>query len=248
MKRETYKAAAKRFITIALFGLLLIPVTGEIVRAQISQTEEREITAAIQAEIIDSFSAALNEIYVFPDVAKKMEKHLRKRLKEKAYDDKKTPGAFADALTTDLQEISKDKHLGVRQVTPEFVENYLGDTLTDDAREEDLRRKEYKNFDFIKVERLNGNVGYLKFNSFEEAETGGATAVAALNFLAHVDVLIIDLRDNGGGEPSMIQLITSYFFDYPVHLNSFYIRQLDSIQQFWTQAYVEGPRMSDVDL
>ncbi len=72
--------------------------------------------------------------------------------------------------------------------------------------------------------------------------------MAALNFLANCDALIIDLRDNGGGEPSMIQLMTSYFFEEPVHLNSFYIRTLDSIQQFWTQSHVQGPRMTDVEL
>ncbi len=46
----------------------------------------------------------------------------------------------------------------------------------------------------------------------------------------------------------MIQLITSYFFPEPVLLNSFYIRRTDSTHQFWTQACVQGPRMTDVDL
>jgi len=46
----------------------------------------------------------------------------------------------------------------------------------------------------------------------------------------------------------MIQLISSYFFDEPVHLNDFYIRDEDKTQQFWSHAYVEGPRMNDVDL
>jgi len=46
----------------------------------------------------------------------------------------------------------------------------------------------------------------------------------------------------------VIQLISSYFFADPTHLNSFYIRHEDTVEQFWTQAYVEGPRMTDVDL
>lgn len=46
----------------------------------------------------------------------------------------------------------------------------------------------------------------------------------------------------------MIQLITSYFFPEPVHLNSFYVRKTDSTQQFWTQACVQGPRMTNIDL
>jgi hypothetical protein len=74
------------------------------------------------------------------------------------------------------------------------------------------------------------------------------TAIAAMNFLAYTDAIIFDLRQNGGGSPSMIQLIMSYFFEEPIHLNSFYVRETDSIQQFWTQAYVQGPRMADVDI
>jgi hypothetical protein len=46
----------------------------------------------------------------------------------------------------------------------------------------------------------------------------------------------------------MIQLITSYLLKEPTHLNSFYVRKTDSINQFWTQAYVEGPRLTDVDV
>jgi C-terminal processing protease CtpA/Prc len=88
----------------------------------------------------------------------------------------------------------------------------------------------------------------LKFNAFVGAEHAGATAVAAMNFLANVDALIVDLRENGGGNPSMIQLITSYFLEEPTHLNSFYIRKTDEMKQFWTQAHVAGPRLVDVPI
>lgn len=66
-----------------------------------------------------------------------------------------------------------------------------------------------------------------------------------MNFLAYADAIIFDLRQNGGGSPSMIQLISSYLFDEPTHLNSFYIRKEDTTKQFWTQAWVDGPKMSD---
>jgi hypothetical protein len=66
-----------------------------------------------------------------------------------------------------------------------------------------------------------------------------------MNFLAYADAVIFDLRQNGGGSPSMIQLITSYLLDEPTHLNSFYIRKEDTTKQFWTQAWVDGPKMSD---
>jgi C-terminal processing protease CtpA/Prc len=98
------------------------------------------------------------------------------------------------------------------------------------------------------VELLEGNVGYVDFRQFADAGDGGATAIAALNFLAYADAIIFDMRRNGGGHPSMIQLISSHFFDTLVHLNSFYIRKDDTTQQFWTQAWVPGPDLTDADL
>ena len=114
--------------------------------------------------------------------------------------------------------------------------------------EAELAQLRRENFYFERVERLDGNVGYLDFRQFVDARLAGATAVAAMNFLSNCDAIIIDLRQNGGGEPSMIQLLTSYFFDEPKHINSFYVRYSDSIEQFWTQAYVPGKKMPDVPL
>ncbi len=89
-------------------------------------------------------------------------------------------------------------------------------------------------------------MGYLKLDSFVDAGISGKTAVAAMNFLANSQALIFDLRENGGGSPSLIQLISSYLFDEPVHLNSFYIRKTGETKQFWTQANVEGPKLTDI--
>ena len=44
----------------------------------------------------------------------------------------------------------------------------------------------------------------------------------------------------------MIQLITSYLFNEPTHLNDFYIRKGDRTKQFWTQAHIQGKRRAEV--
>jgi len=116
------------------------------------------------------------------------------------------------------------------------------------VRSHQKRQREYSNFYFKELKMLPGNVGYLKFNGFMDASVAGPTAVAAMNFLAHSDALIIDLMDNGGGSPSLIQLITTYFFDDYEHLNSFYIRDGEKMNQFWTLTYVPGERMLETDL
>ncbi|HYJ86762.1 MAG TPA: S41 family peptidase [Pyrinomonadaceae bacterium] len=77
------------------------------------------------------------------------------------------------------------------------------------------------NFGFEKVERLNGNIGYMELDGFVTSELGAETAIAAMQFLANTDALIIDLRYNGGGVPGTAQLIISYLFsETPVHYHS----------------------------
>ncbi len=232
-----------RVVSVTVLTILMVATTASV-QAEENITVDRKA----QAEIIDSISATLNTTYVFPDVAREMEKYIRKQYKDKAYEDITSLEEFVGVLTTDLREICHDKHLRVSFISPERLAQIEADTNKAQNEQLEFKYAEYTNFDFVKVERLPANVGYLKFNSFSGYPEAGETAIAAMAFLANTDALIIDLRENGGGDPVMIQLLTSYFFDEPVHLNSFYIRKTDSIQQFWTQNWVPGKRLSDIPI
>jgi len=232
-------------ILLALFGLLLKSAKAQ---PPSQNPPDRVIDAQIQSEVIDSVSQALNEVYVFPEVAKEMEKYIRQQYGEGKYKELTSLNQFCQNLTQDLQEISKDRHLRVVFASDEMIAQFEGDTLTDEGKKRELEKRRRDNFCFKEIKFLEGNIGYLDFRCFSEATDAGPTAIAAMNFLAYADAIIFDLRQNGGGSPSMIQLISSYLFKEPTHLNSFYIRKSDSIQQFWTQAYVEGPRLTDVDV
>ncbi|HUU46627.1 MAG TPA: S41 family peptidase, partial [Acidobacteriota bacterium] len=83
---------------------------------------------------------------------------------------------------------------------------------------------------------------------FRDPEEAAATAIAAMNFLGHCDALIIDLIDNGGGEPKMVTLIASYLFDRETLFNTMYTPRDDSTVQLWTETYVPGPRLSQCDV
>jgi len=207
------------------------------------------IDRKVQAEIIDSVTSALNRVYVFPDMAEDMEKYVRKQLKKGEYKEFTNAIDFTEKLTLDLRSICHDKHLNVMYDPEIGIDRAIEpDSMTDEMKAQMYERMAWRNFAFDKAERLSGNIGYLKFDGFTDAEYGGPTAVAALQFLAHCEALIIDLRENGGGSPSMIQLISSYFFEESVHLNSFYIRETDTIKQFWTQSHVEGKKLTDMPL
>src|SRR3978361_1879401 len=70
------------------------------------------VNAQDRAAIIEDISAALNETYVFPETAKKMEERMRSQLKGGAYDGLGTMDVFAEKLTADLRSVSHDLHLG----------------------------------------------------------------------------------------------------------------------------------------
>jgi C-terminal processing protease CtpA/Prc len=196
-----------------------------------------------RSEVIEGVLKNLKEYYVFPEVAAKIEKSIRERVQGKEYDRMTSSIELARVLTAHLQEISHDKHLAV---------NYSYESLplaSQDQKPDPKERERFhsllksRNFWFEKVERLGGNIGYLELKGFSPPEFGGETAVAAMNFLANTDALIIDLRQNGGGNANMVVLISSYLFDSePMQLSSIYWRPTNETQQRWTLTYVPGKR------
>jgi C-terminal processing protease CtpA/Prc len=226
-----------------LFSLWLVVFVGSSVSAQQWTKTELSFT-------VDSVKRLVNDNYVFPDVADKMTQHIVLKLKNGQYD-RFPPADLARQLTEDLQAISNDKHLRVvydpvvvaREKRAIAVES---NPDSGDDRIEEMRRE---NFGFREVKVLEGNVGYLDLRSFVDPRFGSDTAIAVMRKLMATDAVIIDLRQNGGGSPTMIAFISSYFFsDIPVHLNTFYDRRSDATSETWTSATVEGTRRPDVDL
>jgi retinol-binding protein 3 len=232
-------------LTLTLFASIAATAPAQPMLGE--EQPDLAIDTKIAHAVVERVLKNLNEAYIFPETAKKMEADLRKRLENKEFDDPGSAKKLADSVTEHMQTISKDKHLRVfyvyrsipeppRQEKPEPEHRV-------DGRDEMREFLRQMNFGFEKVERLEGNVGYLDLRGFFSAELGGETATAAMNFLANTDAMIIDLRKNGGGDPAMVALICSYLFpDEPVHLNDLYSRPEDSTHQWWTLPFVPGRR------
>lgn len=218
---------------VASFNLRAIPRGASLA--------DFKIDAARRAGAIDGAIANLNEFYVFPETAKKMEEAIRARQKRGEYDAVTDGDAFANLLTTEFQEVSHDKHLRVTFSPMPLPSGPPG--ANPGAAGEARKQMERINCGFEKVERLADNVGYVKFNMFADPEICGPTAVAAMNFLANVNAIIFDLRDNGGGDPKMVAFLSSYLFSKPTHLNDLWERKTDMTQQYWTLPYVPGKRL-----
>lgn len=218
-----------------------------------AQTQGKLIDETEKKQVIDAVGKRLVDFYLYPDVAGKMAALLSKNLDNGVYKTINDPKIFANRLTEDLFTVNRDKHLEVL-----FGPELVSETKKEASRKEtvetingELERGRKNNFGFKEVKLLEGNIGYLHLTRFYDVKYGGETAANAMNFLSNADALIIDLRQNGGGDSSMVQLLTSYLFDSkPVHLNDFYERDGEKQTQIqeWTLPYVPGRRRPDVDV
>jgi C-terminal processing protease CtpA/Prc len=210
---------------------------------------DMSIDSATRSAVIDAVAKELNDYYVFPETAKKMEADLRSRASKGEYDAVSGGQAFAQKLTEDLQSVSHDKHLRVRFSANPIPVRQERNEPTADEKAENIWFNKRLNYGFQKVERLDGNIGYIDLRGFFDPEEGADAVAAAMNFLANTESLIIDLRQNGGGDPAMVALICSYFFgEKPVHLNDLYWRKGDRTDQFWTKPTVAGKKYGNKDV
>lgn len=230
------------FSKIVLFLAIIILSLSFDLSAQVpikDASQDKSLDAAKREEIINAVLKRLNAQYVFPQTAKKMESMIREKAAEKQYDSITNPAAFAQKLTEDLQSVSRDKHLRVL-FDPRGFPNRENPRMTEEEFTEFREFAARQNFGFERVERLQGNVGYIDVRRFFFAEMSGDAIAAAMNFVANTDALIIDLRQHRGGEPETVVLFASYFFDEATHFNDIYWREGDRTQQFWTSPHVAG--------
>jgi C-terminal processing protease CtpA/Prc len=217
-----------------------------------AESKSSSLSAEMKTDVVEGINKLMVEKYIFLETAKKMEELLETKLEKGEYDEIDNIQEFARILTKDLRSVSKDLHIRVVH-DPELVQSikdYESQSEQDrlKARRARLERERKRNFGYQKLEILDGNIGYLDLRYFTGVRESGPTAAAAMNFLANTEAVIIDLRQNGGGDPATIQFISSYFLDEYTHLNSFENRGEDSLQQFWTLPYVPGKSMYETDL
>ena len=169
--------------------------------------------------ILEKISRLLMNNYVLKDVGEAYAVFLGKQIEEERYADITHPREFANRLTSDLRKIHNDQHIRILTIPPADKRLVKNPKLDFFLR---TREKIKENLGFKEVKILTGNVGYIDLNWFEPYELARDKALSALHFIENTDAIIIDLRNNLGGNPTMVQYLCSYFFDKPVLLNSIY--------------------------
>jgi Peptidase family S41/N-terminal domain of Peptidase_S41 in eukaryotic IRBP len=214
-----------------------------------AKLDDIRLDEVTRQKTIDAISERLTEYYVYADVAAKMIQAIRDHQKHGDYNSIVDGNEFADALSRDLRAVSQDRHLFVGY-DPYILPTQSGSpdeprqpSPADEARFRTML--EHDNCTFSKVEILNHNIGYIKFGAFPDPNICGPTVVAAMNFVAHTDALIFDLRENHGGDPSMVDFMVSYLFREPTHINDLTNRHDNETHQYWTLPWIPGPRFID---
>ena len=187
--------------------------------------------------------------YAFLDRAERAVADVRGRVKRGEYDSVTSPARFAELLSRHLAEATGDRHVHVK-FGAERVPDPLSAPVETKAELVQARRDaEVEQFGIGEPRVLEGNVGYLEFKRFFRAELAGDALAPAMAQLASTDALIVDLRECHGGDPAMVVLAASWFFDgRPRHWNDMVRRSDGSTTQFWTATSLPGTRYVDKPL
>ena len=166
-------------------------------------TRAAPVSDELRDHTIRAVAQALRDMYIYPELGQRMADTLLQHQAQGAYRDLAKAGALADKLTEDAVAVSNDLHIWVE------AQNPLAQASTDPVNRDpnELRRD---NFDFREARVLSGNIGYIKSDMIHDDEEAQEIVAAALADLAGCEALILDLRDNIGGEWGTAGLLLGY--------------------------------------
>ena len=191
-------------------------------------------------DIIKNIQELMLENYIFLDKAKETNLHLDDLMAASYFDAYTDPKEFSKALSVEMQKITKDKHLNVapprttRQPrnNSDFISRHLTNTLR------------FRSGGFVKIDLLEGNVGYVELKGFRREDISKVDDV--MNYLSTADAIIIDLRENGGGN-SLGLYWSSYFLKGNIHLTGTYERRTDTKTELKT-VDIKGDKRLDMPI
>lgn len=211
-----------------------------IIISCINSADRAQYTLDIETKkkLIDTIISCTIDKYVSLDLALKVRKYLSENSDNNLYKNITDPQNFADSITKHLQEITRDKH---------FRLIYYADTVPDPKNkfQNNLKYYDSLNYGFRKLDILEGNVGYLKIDGFLPSyeDTVNKLAINSMQILNKTEAIIFDLRENIGGDESLVKLFLSFLLDtIQIHYSNDYVRFLNETYEQWTLSEIPVQR------
>lgn len=191
-----------------------------------------------RSKVLSDITEQVKRYYVNKDAYKKVDSLFQSDLKKGTFNNLSKKD-FGKLLTQKLRTTINDQHFLVK-----YLEKYSPEKLVDEKEKEKLNNfhNSLENFGFESVKRLEGNIGYINFKGFASPQSSANTLAAAMNFVSNTNALIIDLRENGGGDNDMLLLVCSYFFDKKTDIYTTYFRHNNKTVINSTASNVSGSK------
>jgi hypothetical protein len=217
------------YVTIS--GIDLADVPDEY--ANHVATRAVPVSDELREGTVRAVARALMDVYIYPNLGRSMADTLLHSLAQGVYAGLTKAGALADKLTEDAVAVSGDRHVWVEAQNP--LVQVSSDPVNRDASE--LKRDR---FGFREARMLSGNVGYIKFDMIHDEEEAQGIMAAALADVAKCKALILDLRDNIGGEWGTAGLLLGYLLPAGTIVSRIFDREGTLIEERTVPSTVPG--------
>lgn len=159
--------------------------------------------AAIAAAVRGAAEVFARE-YFDAALGRRVESDINQRLQDGRYGKAQSHEELAGLLTSDLFELTRDKHVAVTL-------RRRGGGGGAAAERRDIPTTA----GFRRTEILDGKIGILDLAFFLRPAEHQEALAAAMKTLQPARALILDMRANGGGSPDTVAMLVSYLLDTP---------------------------------
>lgn len=187
-----------------------------------------QTTPQMRAEVVENLARQMEQHYVDAARGKKAAYRIRYKLQKGGYDELLNQRNFTDELTMDVRgDTDDDRNLRVVFVANVIPQQLDGSAVVDARTAWDAQAEgtEVNTLGLVtatdgvpKYEVMKGNVGYMKVIHFNGGAAASKKFAEVMEALHDTQMLVLDLRDNSGGDSASAVELAGYFFAQPMKL------------------------------